>query len=129
MSQSDEFDHVDELFDSSCESPPLGQHDTCDDQLSLLVFLCDDQHSTGDVVSQVLTDISWLQFIEGLGVYVVIDVGNAVVDPMTSDRGHVFLVDDAGAIQRRWKFPAETEDVALIRQTIEQAIAAQEVAV
>ncbi|KAB1185013.1 MULTISPECIES: hypothetical protein [Haloferax] len=100
--------------------------DTTDNCLSLFVLACEEHMpGDGDCFSP-LSDIAWLQFIEGLEMHVVVDNQPSVAETHAADfdaRGSgVWLVDDTGTVHSQWALPSKRQEVLSIGRTVEQTI-------
>ena len=97
-----------------------------DNHLSLYVVAAGEHGSSADGYPDPISDITWLQFIDGLDMYVVAggesDFFDTVVTDHDSPDNGLWLVDDAGTVHRQWSLPSERQEVLSIGRTVEQTI-------
>ncbi|KAB1191165.1 MULTISPECIES: hypothetical protein [Haloferax] len=99
--------------------------ETADNRLSLFVVAVDEHEShSGDCLDP-LSDIAWLQFIDGLDMHVVVGGENDFFDTIGSEvdsQNGLWLVDAAGTIHRKWALPSERREVLSIGRAVEQTL-------
>ncbi|KAB1190045.1 hypothetical protein GJR96_17900 [Haloferax sp. MBLA0076] len=97
-----------------------------DNNLSLYVFAAVEHVPRPEDCFDPLSDITWLQFIDGLDMYVVVGDEAAFVDAVAPDcdarEPGVWLVDDSGTVHSQWSLPSERNDVLSIGRTVERTI-------
>jgi hypothetical protein len=97
--------------------------------LSLYVFADKERVPRDADCFDPLSDIAWLQFIDGLDMFVV-DGETVLADTVVAEHEaancDILLVDDAGTVRRRWDLPSKTKEVHSIRRTVERTIEARE---
>lgn len=115
-----------DLSESEEDTPPEWTGgDRTDDGLSLFVVADERVSGTSDCFDPV-SDLAWLQFIDGLDMFLVVggesDFFDTVVRDDTSAETGLWLVDGAGTVQRQWSLPSERREILSIGRTVEREV-------
>ncbi|WP_411966336.1 hypothetical protein [Haloferax sp. YSMS24] len=96
-----------------------------DDKLSLFV-VADERVSRASDYLDPVSDLTWLQFIDGLDMFLVVggdsDFFDTVVRDDTNAETGLWLVDSAGTVQRQWSLPSERREVLSIGRTVQEEV-------
>lgn len=103
-------------------SPP----EATDGRLSLFVVAGEDGEAAAADSLDPVADLAWLQFIDGLDLFVVVESQREFFDTVAADHDSpdsgLWLVDEVGTVHRQWALPSERGEVLAIGRTVERTI-------
>ncbi|WP_416841575.1 hypothetical protein [Haloferax sp. DFSO52] len=107
-------------------STNLTGNQTTNNRLSLFVVTADEHVSTTGDFLDPLSDIAWLQFIDGIDMFVLVGNERDVLDTSARDcevpDSGLWLVDEAGTVRRQWSLPSERREVLSIGRSVESTL-------
>lgn len=114
-----------DLSESDEETPPeWTRGERTADGLSLFV-VADERVSRSSDCLDPVSDLAWLQFIDGVDMFLVGGDSDffdtAVCDDTNAETG-LWLVDGAGTVQRQWSLPSERREILSIGRTVEREV-------